>query len=62
MIGSIRAGDVVPVPSEEAVYGLKFSECLPPWLATEVFAARYSDPDGVRQIVDEPMRVVAGDW
>jgi ATP-dependent helicase Lhr and Lhr-like helicase len=58
LIGALSADSIEPVPAEDAIEGLKFSECLPPHIAAEVFCARFNDPEAVRKIVGEPRRVV----
>lgn len=58
LIGALSAAQIEPVPAEDAIEGLKFSECLPPHIAAEVFCARFNDAEAVRKIVGEPRRVV----
>lgn len=58
LIGSLGTERITTVPAENAIEGLKFSECLPPHVAAEVFCARFNDADGVKKILDEPKRVV----
>lgn len=58
LIASRIRDEIVPTPSEEAMENLKFGECLPPPIAGEVFAARFSDPEAIANIRREPMRVV----
>src|SRR5437868_1456706 len=41
-----------------AIEDMKFSECLAPGLAAEVFCARFHDAEAVKKIVREPRRVV----
>ena len=48
----------MPQASEQALDGLKFSECLPPELATRVVQARLSDTRGVAEVLERPMRIV----
>ncbi|MEQ9379793.1 MAG: hypothetical protein RJP95_02940, partial [Pirellulales bacterium] len=50
---SIRA-----IPNPDAMDNLKFSECLPADIAAEVFVTRFDDREGVRQAVEEKMRLV----
>lgn len=50
--------EIVSTPSDDAMDNLKFGECLPPPLAAEVFAARFSAPEAIATIRREPMRVV----
>ncbi len=58
LIAALSADRIEPVPAEDAIEGMKFSECLPPHVAAEVFRARFDDRDGVRGILAEPRRVV----
>ena len=58
LIGALSADRIEPVPAEDAIEGMKFSECLPPHIAAEVFCARFNDAEAVRKIVGEPRRVV----
>ena len=51
-------GRIVPQASEQALDGLKFSECLPPELATRVVQARLSDARGVAEVLERPTRIV----
>ena len=51
-------GQITPPASEQALEGLKFSECLPPDLATRVVQARLSDAEGVAQVLERPLRSV----
>lgn len=57
----LSADAIAPIPNPEAMNNLKFSECLPPEIAVEVFLARFSDPVGVEQALREPRRVVVQD-
>lgn len=43
---------------DEAVEGLKFSVCLPAWLAQRTLRSRLADVSGVRQVLAEPVRLV----
>jgi hypothetical protein len=47
---------VVPVPNDDAIKNLKFSECLPPPLAAEVYCARLDAPEAVRNVLHERKR------
>lgn len=58
LIASRIRDEITPVPSEEAINNLKFGECLPPVIASEVFAARFNDPEAIANIRREPMLVV----
>jgi ATP-dependent Lhr-like helicase len=58
-LGSLRLSrteEIFPAVNEEAVGGLKFSECLPPDRAAAVVQARLSDSTGVAQVLREPIR------
>lgn len=61
LIGLLKGARIEPVPAEDAIAGLKFSECLPHDMAAEVFCARFNDAEGVRNILDEPKQVVFED-
>ena len=58
LIGSLSAESIEPIPAKDAVENLKFSACLPPKIAAEVFCARFNDAEAIRKIVGEPRRVV----
>jgi ATP-dependent Lhr-like helicase len=60
LLGSLDANRVEPTPNQDAIESLKFSECLPPETATEVFCSRFNDAEGVRRIIGEARRVVVG--
>jgi ATP-dependent Lhr-like helicase len=49
---------IVSAASEQALDGLKFSECLPPDLATRVIQARLSDVQAVAEVLIESTRFV----
>jgi hypothetical protein len=57
-IDSIQPESVRPIPNIDAMENLKFSDCLSPEIAAEVFTSRFDDPVGVKQAVDEQRRVV----
>lgn len=60
-IGAIRQHDVAemqPVVDEAAIDGLKFSECLPIDLATEMLGRRLQEPDSTRRVLEEQVRCV----
>ncbi len=57
-IVAIVASDVRPVPNATAIENMKFTECLPPELAAEVYCSRFDDAEAVRKVVGEPRRVV----
>jgi ATP-dependent Lhr-like helicase len=73
--GSHRAGDVQralaelrsrgaegiePEADEEAVRGLKFSDCLPAPLAGQTLRSRLTDREGVRAVLEQAKRFVVG--
>lgn len=58
LIVALSADRIEPLPAEDAIEGMKFSECLPPHVAAEVFCARFNDAEAVRTILAEPRRVV----
>jgi ATP-dependent Lhr-like helicase len=45
--------DLAPWVTAEAVDGLKFSECLPPSLATQVITRRLADPEATTRVLGE---------
>jgi ATP-dependent Lhr-like helicase len=49
---------IAPFASEKAIRGLKFSECLPPQLATRVSSQRLRDDVALRQVLGEQVRLV----
>ncbi|AGA26312.1 DEAD/DEAH box helicase [Singulisphaera acidiphila] len=51
-------GQIVPPADEQALDGLKFSECLPSGLASRVVQTRLSDIRGVAEVLERPMRIV----
>jgi ATP-dependent Lhr-like helicase len=57
-IGAIVIEDVRPVPNSAAIENMKFTECLSPVLAAEVFCARFNDIEAVRKILAEPKKVI----
>jgi ATP-dependent Lhr-like helicase len=56
---SLKAANLLPAIEPAAVEGLKFSECLPPELATHVLQMRNRDPVGVSTLLCEPIRFVS---
>jgi len=50
-----RAAGRFPLPDDDAVRGLKFSDCLPPDLALRAIAARMVDPHAASRAIDEPL-------
>lgn len=61
LIASRMKPQVRPAPNQEVLSNLKFGECLPPSLAAEVFAARFTDPEAIANLCREPMRVIVGE-
>jgi ATP-dependent Lhr-like helicase len=59
-LAGLASQDISPEPDLRAIENLKFSEALPRSLADQVFCARFNDPDAVRHILAEPMRLVSG--
>ncbi len=57
-ISAIVVEDVRPVPNATTIQSMKFTECLSPELAAEVFCARFNDMEGVKKIVEEPRKIV----
>ncbi|MFG2042144.1 DEAD/DEAH box helicase [Dactylosporangium sp. NPDC048998] len=49
----------LPEPSEKALRGLKFSDALPPRLATATLAARIADLRGAATVIDDNVRFVS---
>jgi ATP-dependent helicase Lhr and Lhr-like helicase len=45
-----------PAVDEAAIDGLKFSECLPIELATEMLERRLQDVDATRRVLEEHVR------
>src|SRR5262249_51348997 len=58
LVSAVVVEDAHPVPNAAAIENMKFTECLSPELAAEVFCARFSDPEAVKKIVREPRKVV----
>jgi ATP-dependent Lhr-like helicase len=58
LISAVVVEDVHPVPNAAAIENMKFTECLSPELAAEVFCARFNDAEVVKKIVREPRKVV----
>lgn len=57
-INGIQPDEVRPIPNVVALENLKFSECLSPEIAAEVFTSRFDDRAGVVQALEEQRRVV----
>ena len=57
-IAALHGEDIRVVPNDDAIEQLKFSECLPPKLALDVYAARFNAPEAIRGVINEPRRMV----
>lgn len=51
--------DMQPEIDEDAIEGLKFSECLPVELAIDMLRSRLRDVDSVGEIIQQPIRFVS---
>ncbi len=58
---SLPAEELLPEVNEEALQGLKFSDCLPPELGIRMLQARMSDPAGVQQCLQKEIQVMTPD-
>ena len=47
-----------PTVDEAAIEGLKFSECLPLDLATEMLERRLQDQESTRRVLEEQVRFI----
>jgi ATP-dependent Lhr-like helicase len=61
LLNSLHPETVWPIPHPDALENLKFSECLPPEIAAEVFVARFDDHTAVVQALAEKRRIVQAD-
>lgn len=57
-INGLQLENVRPISNNDAMENLKFSECLSPDIASEVFTSRFDDRVGVVQALQEQRRVV----
>ncbi|WP_182870879.1 DEAD/DEAH box helicase [Rhodopirellula sp. JC639] len=57
-IDRIGPESVKPIPNIDAMDNLKFSECLPMGIASELFCTRFDDRAGVEQVLRERRRSV----
>jgi len=57
-ISDLQADEVRPTSNIDAMENLKFSECLSPSIAAEVFVSRFDDRAGVTQALAEPHQLV----
>jgi len=58
LIRGIQADAVRPIPDADAMENLKFSECLSPSIAAEIFVSRFDDRVGVAHALAAPRRMV----
>lgn len=58
LIQEINAEVMTPIPTEDMLDNLKFSECLSLELAAEVFASRFTDARATEQVLSEVRRTV----
>lgn len=56
LIDGLQLDAIHPVPNIDAMENLKFSECLSPEIAAEVFMSRFDDRNAVNQALAEPRR------
>jgi len=57
----LRSGDVrrmLPAIDDQAISGLKFSECLPYDLALDMLQSRFSDPAALQEALSQPVKFV----
>jgi ATP-dependent Lhr-like helicase len=59
-LGSREPSSMTPRVAEEALDGLKFSACLPRDVGLAVLEARVRDVAAVREVLNQPLRVVTG--
>ena len=53
------AADLLPSVEEAAISGIKFSECLPPALATQMLQSRLQNISGIEHLVRDEVEFVA---
>jgi ATP-dependent helicase Lhr and Lhr-like helicase len=58
LIDGLVPENIEPTPNVEVMDNLKFSECLPPQIAAEVFSARFADPIAIQRVLTERRKVV----
>jgi ATP-dependent Lhr-like helicase len=58
LIDGLQSDTVQPMPNIDAMENLKFSECLPPEIATQVFTTRFDDRAAIEQTIGEHRRVI----
>jgi ATP-dependent Lhr-like helicase len=56
LIDALQPDDVQPIPNIDAIENLKFSECLSPQIAADVFTSRFDDQKAMNQALAEPRR------
>jgi ATP-dependent Lhr-like helicase len=59
-LGSRDPSSMTPLVAEDALEGLKFSQCLPKELALAMLASRLRDTSGIRSLFSQPLRSVSG--
>lgn len=59
-LGARDPSSMTPLVAEDALEGLKFSQCLPKELAMATLASRLRDTSGIRQLFSQPLRIVSG--
>ncbi len=50
-VRSVNINSIEPVVDLEAMHHLKFSDCLPKELATEIFTSRFRDPIAIKEVL-----------
>jgi len=58
-LNGLQPENIKPIPASDAMKNLKFSECLSPGIASEVFTSRFDDRAGVVQALEELRRIVS---
>ena len=58
LLQTVSADEIPPAPSDDALNGLKFAECLPAHIVAEVLAERFDDAEAVSQVVGESRRLL----
>jgi ATP-dependent Lhr-like helicase len=58
LIDNLQPDSIRPIPHLDAMENLKFSECLSPDIAAEVFTSRFDDRSAVAQAIEERRRVI----
>ena len=60
-IDGLQPDTVYPIPNLEAMENLKFSECLSPHIAAEVFTSRFNDRAAVIDALTQERRAIVAD-